>query len=305
LVDFDGDGKTDVISGSYTPGDLYLFRRADDGKSFLEGTIIKDRKGRAVNVGSASAAFAFDWDNDGDLDLIVGNIEAEVYLVPNEGSRTEPKFGERIELASGEGGDAGPTVADWDGDGVPDLLVGDGSGQVVLYRATGRDAKGRPKLAPPRVLVPGGGFEPRSAQEMKTNPHPGSRLKLCVSDFNGDGRPDLLVGDVLYATPEPAAPTPQEQADGRTPKQRYEDAMREYQEAIKSTFGGKLPGANGENAAQVKDAFEKARANEQVKAASAKLYRAQVAMNPSQTEYHGYVWVYLQKANDAKQAAGR
>src|SRR5213075_2980219 len=86
--------------------------------------------------------------------LIVGNIDGDVYLVPNDGTRTEPKFGAKLRLAHGDGGDAAPTVADWDGDGLPDLLVGDGSGQVRLFRATGRDDHGRPMLAAARVLVP-------------------------------------------------------------------------------------------------------------------------------------------------------
>jgi hypothetical protein len=201
-VDFDGDGKLDVISGSYSPGELYLFRGKGNGE-FAKAEVIKDSYGKALNAGAASAPFAVDWDGDGDLDLIIGNIDGVVALAVNNGTRQEPVYALPVPMRAADkpiklNGDAGPTVADWDGDGTPDLLVGDGAGQVVLYRGTNRQKNGIPRLMAGRVLVPG------------SNGVTGMRMKLCVTDFNGDGKLDLLAGDIVFSSARPDAVTAEE-----------------------------------------------------------------------------------------------
>src|SRR6266478_6512245 len=89
----------DIIYGSW-PGEIYFFRRNADG-TFAAGQQLKDRHGKVINVGSGSAAFAVDWDGNGTLDLLVGNVLGEVYLIPNEGKGKELAFGtpRRLEAA--------------------------------------------------------------------------------------------------------------------------------------------------------------------------------------------------------------
>lgn len=194
LGDFDADGDTDVLSGSY-PGEIYLFRRNADG-SFQDGEQLKDRNGDPIKADKASTVFAADWDADGDLDLILGSIRGDVFLVVNEGTTKEPAFGKPVRLEISDelkshSSNSGPIVADWDGDGLADLLVGMGDGSVHWFRNVGSAEK--PDFASGETLVEKSAFGFRF--ENRKPGQWGARVKLCATDFNGDGRLDLLLGD--------------------------------------------------------------------------------------------------------------
>jgi hypothetical protein len=206
LVDFDGDGRTDVLTGSF-PGVHFLFRRNRDG-TFAQAEVLRDKHGE-IQFGYPqrrrynSTVFVHDWDQDGKPDLLLGR--GTFSLVPNEGSRRQPVFGDAAPLNLNSvriyGGNVGPCVADWDGDGRDDLIIGRG-GHIVWYRNIGE--KGRPVLAASQILVPdnrgsGYGEEPAGSE-------PRLFRAVCVADFNGDGRLDLLLGDtytVANELPEP------------------------------------------------------------------------------------------------------
>lgn len=230
-MDFNGDGLADVISGSYSPGYTYLFAKQSDG-TFAAGETIKDKDGKVIKVGNASHIYAADWDADGDLDLVIGNISGEVYYVANDGSRKENAFGEAEKLKVGDKelivghGDAGPILADWDRDGLLDLVVGGGDGSVNFYRNSG--TKNEPRLAEPQVLISPGSWDGDGSRT-------GVRTKICVTDWNNDGRPDLLVGD--FATvrePEPDL-TDEQKAEREQAQKEYDAVLKEYQEASQKT----------------------------------------------------------------------
>ena len=238
-MDFDGDGRTDNLSGS-GPGQLYLFRRLEDG-TFAEPEVLKNKDDKPIKAGAASVAFAHDWDCDGDLDLLVGTIGGQVWFVCNEGSREEPGYGEAKSIvADGDpicvpGGDAGPCVADWDADGKADLLVGCATGGVFWYRNTG--AKGKPKLTAAAMLVPTTDRRGKSESLSKATGDlptlPGSRTKICVADFNGDGRLDLLVGDMQRQMVETRELTDEEKAADKALKEKQMPLLGQYNELRK------------------------------------------------------------------------
>jgi hypothetical protein len=232
LVDFDGDGKSDILSGSYSPGDLYLFRRGPDSR-FRPGEILKDRHGKNLQF-VASVPFAADWNGDGLLDLLVGNIQGEVWFIPNEGTPRQHAFGSPQKLsANGTAiqvphGDSGPVVADWDGDGLPDLLVGCGDGSVQLFRNIG--ARKEPRLAAARSLVAKSPEGKAWKGELKENEW-GVRVKLCVVDWNGDGKLDLLLGDRSSRKVDHNL-TAAEKAEIDRARTRYEKVLKDYQQIL-------------------------------------------------------------------------
>lgn len=254
-MDLDGDGRPDMISGSYWPGELWIFRGGPD-RTFLKGERILDSKGEPLHAGAtwksereydrdslASAPFAWDYDGDGDLDLLVGNISGRVILIPNEGSATRPSFNRANRRAVEAGGraievkgDAGPTVADWDGDGTPDLLVGAGDGAVTFFRNAGK--KGNPEFADGAVLIPPSkaGYQ-NPAEPGKAPAGPGTRTKLCVTDWNGDGRADLLVGDLWYGVDVELKLAKEQIARRDELRKRREEIIEKYRKA--ASDGGK------------------------------------------------------------------
>jgi hypothetical protein len=354
LVDLDGDGHIDVLSGSW-PGELFLFRgRAD--RTFGPPEMIKDKDGEIINIGGevrkqsgggllitgnakfettpegtfvtykgkrykstpeepiyttgcASAVFVADWDGDGDLDLLVGDIQGDVQLIPNEGTAKAFAFGKpralevvgppaRADgnlfkqlgrLLSGRGGngnsvhvegDAGPHAADWDGDGDLDLLVGAGDGSVSLFRNVGSPRS--PKLAGAEVLVPPG--EAAFGGNVPKQPRRGIRSKVCAADWNGDGRLDLLVGDYATQAPDLPEPTPEQKAKQASLRKELQDVRRLYGEKVQKIFGP--------NRAKTQEELD--RANKELQETSRKMQELSVQL-PAESEYHGWIWLFLRK----------
>jgi len=154
---------------------IVLFQR-QKAKENLPAPVKLQRDGKEINLGSAATVFAADWRGTGRLDLLVGNIEGDIYLLANDGSNTQPAYsspgnwrsdGQPIKATQG---DSQPVVADWDGDGLLDLIVGCGDGSVMWYRNVG--TKTKPQLAKGVALV-------------KASPSPQFTMRhpLCGSAF--------------------------------------------------------------------------------------------------------------------------
>lgn len=129
-----------------------------------------------------------DWNGNGRKDLLVGTAEGALFLLKNTGTADRPFFPAAEPLTAATGctlaveSHAAPFVYDYNGDGLFDLLIGDGAGRISLFLNTGH--AGQPRFTPAGFLQAGG-------KVLKTA---GAAAPLIV-DWDGDGRPDLLVGE--------------------------------------------------------------------------------------------------------------
>ena len=204
-MDFDADGNMDIVTGSYT-GQFYLFR-GQQGGGFAQREVFVDAKGATLVMPFDSIYSVVpelvDMDADGDLDLVVASRSAAVQIITNTGTRSEPVWSdERQELKTIKGRaieGSNAHHADWDGDGVRDLILGSEGGTVTWHRNVGKNDA--PRYDKAETLVKPA--HSNRGQEGSTPKRHGMRVKVHVTDYNGDGKPDLLVGDVTWQQGSP------------------------------------------------------------------------------------------------------
>jgi hypothetical protein len=296
-VDFDGDGFPDILSGSCS-GAVFIFRGQGAGK-FGPREQLKDQDGSALRVGTASTVFAADWRGTGNLDLLVGTQDGFVYLIPNEGRGRHRAFGRPYRLrANGQeihvpSGYTHPVAADWDRDGRLDLIVGTGAGSVIWYRNVG--TPGEPLLDGPRTLI----AESAAADGLNAELGPGqwgTQAKICVTDWNGDGWPDLLVGDYarVYKLKPRTAAEMKEENEARAKLAQGRKDFKTLQETIRrfpAGAAGESPEAKNEREAKLQNA----RGRLAELAGEIEELEQTVRSPRGNPEHHGYVWLFLRK----------
>ncbi|MEM9996931.1 MAG: FG-GAP-like repeat-containing protein, partial [Bacteroidota bacterium] len=184
LGDLDGDGDLDLlIANKLDPADpetSRVVRFENIGRPGAPVFQLADTLSLPVAYHYAPALG--DLDGDGDLDVVLGTWRNRLVLY-----RNDPEAGdgaERFVLATDplaqidRGSNTVPALADLDGDGDLDLVVGESSGELNLFRN-----EGTPQ-APRFVSVPEafGDFDA------------GRRSAPTFTDLDGDGDPDLVVG---------------------------------------------------------------------------------------------------------------
>ena len=203
VVDFNGDGIRDVISGERNAV-LCVFRGRSD-RTFARPVRIPYIANESLKRSFAYNArlFATDWDSDGDMDLLVAR--QGVWLIPNNGSMSEAKFAEPKVLIEHVRKTPLATcvdLADWDCDGLADLIVGSTDGSVVLHRNEGAQVSDLKFAAPVQLVAPSKTSSVKIAPgAVYESPDvPARQIRICVTDYDHDGLPDLLLGDAVLAT---------------------------------------------------------------------------------------------------------
>ena len=187
MVDYNLDGMRDLLVGT-ADGTVALFRNPalNDHPALSDYTLLT--AGDALlDAGDNAAPFMADYNNDGAPDLLVGNAQGSLLYYQNRGSAAAPLFSPPRLLTDLQGtpittgSDCTPCLVDWNGDARKDLLLGAGSGSLMLYLNEGSDAQ--PLFSSSRPLM--AGSEPIAAD---------SHAAPFISDWNADGLQDLLLG---------------------------------------------------------------------------------------------------------------
>jgi hypothetical protein len=217
--DFDGDGDLDLVVGDEDGRVAFIENTgkiADDLPQFLEPRYFR-QQAENVKFGALVTPHAIDWDGDGDEDLIAGDSAGYIAFIENLGGKPL-KWAAPVYLAGGgklireqaepNGSIQGPaevkwgysilSVADWDGDGLPDIITNGIWGKIVWYKNIG--TRTAPRLAPSQpVEVAWTGPTPKpkwtwwnpTGRELVTQ----WRTTPYAIDWNKDGLTDLVMMD--------------------------------------------------------------------------------------------------------------
>ena len=253
--------------GTFRPAEVL---KGADGQPLI--IPIKGENEMTENI--CTRPFAVDLDGDGKLDLVVGNFSGTFYWFRGLGKGGfEPKP-ELLKAGNDPlripGAHSDPFVIDWNGDGDLDILSGSSNGGV--YLAENIAGKGKPPvfkqfkplIEPNHQIVDGAVLR---ESDLKGPTH---ATRICVDDFNGDGKLDLLVGDCVTLV-SPA----QGMSDAEFTK-KYADWDKSFQAALASL-----------NSAR--DATSREKATQEYQ----KVYGQRSAF--MREERTGFVWLYLQK----------
>jgi len=219
-LDWDKDGDVDLVVGQ-EDGRVALLENTgkviDGMPQFLPPQFFQQQADE-VKFGVLVTPYSFDWDNDGDEDLICGNSAGYVGFIENLDGGNPPKWaapvllkanGKIIRIMAGPNGSIqGPceakwgyttlSVADWDHDGLPDIIINSIWGKILWYRNIG--TRQNPKLIAAQPLEvewagkppkpPWNWWEPKGkilATQWRTTP--------VVIDYDSDGLNDLIMLD--------------------------------------------------------------------------------------------------------------
>ena len=220
-VDWDKDGDMDLVVGD-EDGSVALIEntgKVKDHMPVFKSPVYFQQEASDLKFGVLVTPYSVDWDGDGDEDLLCGNTAGQIGFIENLDGGNPPKWnrpvlleadGKPIRIQAGLNGSIqGPceqkwgyttfSVADWDGDGLKDIVINSIWGKVEWFKNIG--TKTHPKLtAKQSVKVDWGGKTPAKPAWNWWNPEKDElatqwRTTPCAIDWNKDGLMDLVMLD--------------------------------------------------------------------------------------------------------------
>ncbi len=200
--DWNQDGLQDLIVGEQTASGegrvrVYLNSGTAESPQFDQSSYVQTANGD-LSLPAAGCMGVFprvaDWDADGLPDLVLGTAAGQIHVARNNGTATAPVFASPVAVSAGPSDSLSPIdvglratldVADWNADGLDDLVLGDLEGTIRLL--LNQAEEGTPELAE-------AAFVQEHGADLVV---PSGRSSVVVEDLNGDGRKDLVVGNTL------------------------------------------------------------------------------------------------------------
>src|SRR5690606_1834911 len=204
-LDIDGDGMRDLVvapnsaSAAENARGIWFYRNTGTDAAPLFQFQQDDLfQGEMLDFGEGARPVLFDHNGDGLMDLVVANEGyyqsggqqlGRLALLENIGTATAPAFNlvtTDYATLAGQGFGAGlhPAFGDLDGDGRPDMILGDLAGNLHFFHNTSTGAIAQFQLAQPLITNDQG-----SVIDVGANATP------QLFDLDGDGLLDLIVGE--------------------------------------------------------------------------------------------------------------
>jgi hypothetical protein len=229
VADMNNDGKLDLVCGN-DKGEIMYYRNTSSSNNTLSPTFSFSNNnfpGFNIDIGSYSAPAIADINNDGLLDLVIGRNDSMLSYYRNSGTLSQPdfmivtnRFG-NIKPIDSIGFQyvlddtlaiigqypvyekyvhSKPRIADVNGDGKKELIVGNSLGTIRLYEIDAMAHNSTFKQIDSFV------FQNLFQGQINYNMDFGSFISPCLADLNGDTVPEIIVainrGGIRYLTPE-------------------------------------------------------------------------------------------------------
>jgi len=205
-ADWNNDGRKDLIvgqgGGGYAQGKVRIYlNEGTASHPQFSSYFFAQSDGCDVNVPAGEYLGAFPrftcWDYEPRKDLVVGRADGTVKVFLNIGTESEPVFDEGTIVQVGYPGSqqnldvgmqATPTVAEWNGDYLEDMVAGDLDGKIHIYINCGckPDSIGFYYDDPPGSLAQEDGND-LIVPSLSASPE--------LLDLDADGIKDLLTGN--------------------------------------------------------------------------------------------------------------
>lgn len=221
-IDWDYDGDVDLVVGD-EDGRVALVENTgilEEQLPVFKAPVYFQQKADTLKSGALATPVGFDWDNDGDYDIVSGNTAGYIEWFENlSGAGVEdPKWAKPVKIEAGgrvyrpmaghNGSIQGPaeakwgyttlSIADWDCDDLPDILVNGIWGRIEWLKNTGTIES--PRFAAAQSIEVSWKDGAQKPEWMWWSPKPNElvsqwRTTPVAVDWTGDGLMDLVMLD--------------------------------------------------------------------------------------------------------------
>jgi N-acetylneuraminic acid mutarotase len=177
IRDFDGDGRTDLVTGDFNSSIISVLRNTSHAGSVS----FEQKKNFTAGNGNRSCT-AGDLDGDGKPEIVTVNINANtISVLRNTSTVGNMSFAPKIDFTTGNS-PGYAVIRDLDGDGKPEIIVTNFvSATFSVFRNTSS--------------VGNISFDTRKDFTTALG-----NFNCAISDLNGDGKPDMVVGTEAPST---------------------------------------------------------------------------------------------------------